>query len=40
MAKSHYIPSKSAIISGLMVFALGVFIINKVPKVKALLGGV
>ena len=32
------IPGKHAIMSGLIVFAIGILIYNKVPKVRALLG--
>lgn len=34
------IPKKSALITGLVVFAIGIFVYNKVPAVRKALGGV
>lgn len=33
------LPHKKAIVAGLLVFALGIFIYNKVPQVRKVLGG-
>lgn len=34
------IPKKQALITGLVIFAVGIFIYNKVPAVRKALGGV
>lgn len=34
----NVLPSKGALMSGLIIFAIGILIYNKVPKVRALLG--
>lgn len=33
------LPSKQAVVSGLIIFALGTLVYNKVPAVKRVLGG-
>jgi hypothetical protein len=33
------IPSKGALVSGLIIFAAGMFLYNRVPQVKRILGG-
>jgi len=39
MSVKGYIPGKHALISGLIVTFVGLFIYNRVPKVKAVLQG-